>query len=94
MLSFYLRRKQLELSQALQLMREAELLMHGGEYEVTSFQVLSLTANSRCSAYDSEFVALAQDLGVPLVTSDTMILSEFPSTTISLNDFNFSRPLD
>jgi predicted nucleic acid-binding protein len=86
-LSFYLRRNQLELNQALKLMREAELLMQGGEYEVTSLQVLSLTANSRCSAYDSEFVALAQDLGVPLVTSDTRILAEFPSSAISLNEF-------
>ena len=94
MLSFYLRRKQLEFSKTLQLMQEAELLMQGSEYEVTSLHVLNLTAHSRCSAYDSEFVALARDLGVPLVTSDTMILSEFPSTTISLNDFNFSRPLD
>ncbi len=74
-LAFYLRQKQLELSQALQLMREAELLMQEGEYEVTSLQVLSLTASSRCSAYDSEFVALAQELGVPLITSDARILA-------------------
>ncbi len=86
-LAFYLHQKQLELSQALQLMREAELLMQGGEYEITSLQVLSLTTSSRCSAYDCEFVALAQDLGVPLITSDARILAEFPSTAISLNDF-------
>lgn len=86
-LAFYLRQGLLALSQALQFMQEAELLMQGGEYEVASSLVLSLTASSRCSAYDCEFVALAQDLGVPLITSDARILAEFPSTASSLDDY-------
>ena len=49
-LAFYLRQKQLTLGHALQLIREAEFVMQGSEYEVTSLQVLSLKASSRCSA--------------------------------------------
>lgn len=86
-LAFYLGQELLALSQALQFMQEAELLMQGGEYEVASSLVLSLCASSRCSAYDCEFVALAQELGVPLITSDARILAEFPSTASSLDEY-------
>ena len=86
-LAFYLHQELLALSQALQVMQEAEFLMQGGEYEVASSIVLSLTARSRCSAYDCEFVALAQDLGIPLITSDARILLEFPSTSSSLDEY-------
>jgi predicted nucleic acid-binding protein len=85
--SLYLRRGFMSLAQALRLMEEAETLMRGGEYEVTSHRVLSLAAQSRCSAYACEFVALALELSVPLITSDRMILSEFPAIAHSPEDF-------
>jgi predicted nucleic acid-binding protein len=87
-LALYVRHGLLPLSESLQTMQDAETLMHGKEYEVSSPQVLSLAASSRCSAYDCEFVALAQDLGVPLVTSDGQVLSAFPSTAVSVDNFN------
>ena len=86
-LALYLRQKHLSLDDALQFMREAEMLMQGGEYTVASSGVLGLAASSQCSAYDCEFVALAQELGVPLVTSDRRMLAKFPATAISLNRF-------
>jgi len=49
--------------------------------------VLQLTTRSRCSAYDCEFVGLAQDLGVPFVTADREVLAAFPSTAVSPADF-------
>jgi predicted nucleic acid-binding protein len=86
-LTLYLRQKLLNLNQALQFMQEAELLMQGGEYEVASSRVLSLASISGCSAYDCEFVALAQDLGVPLVTSDRKVLKTFPTEALSMERF-------
>ncbi len=86
-LALYLRLSLLSLDQALRLIQEAELLMRGGEYEVGSIQVLSLASTSGCSAYDCEFVALAQDLRVRLVTSDRKLLNAFPADTISLDEF-------
>ena len=86
-LTSYLRQNYLTLPQALQMMQEAENLMRGGEYEMTSLQVLSLASTSSCSAYDCEFIALGQDLGVPVVTSDRQLLQAFPSTTISMDEF-------
>ena len=86
-LAQYLRRTQLNLATADRIMDEAERLMRGGEYEVRSPDVLRLVSRSRCSAYDCEFVALAEDLTVPLITSDGLILSEFPSVAMSAEDF-------
>ena len=86
-LAFYVRQKIIALDLALRIAREAELLMQDREYQVNSTPVLNLVVGSRCSAYDCEFVALAQGLNVPLVTSDKRILSDFPSTAVSLQQF-------
>jgi predicted nucleic acid-binding protein len=87
-LVLYMRRGLLSLDQALRLMQRAETLMQGREYEVLSTAVFSLAANSRCAAYDCEFVALAQHLGVPLITSDRQILAAFPATAVSMDAFS------
>ena len=86
-LAVYMRQGRLLLDQALELMDTAETLMQGKEYEVSSVHVLSLIAGTRCSAYDGEFVALAQDLGLSLVTSDARLLAEFPATTVAMDTF-------
>jgi predicted nucleic acid-binding protein len=86
-LALYIRQRLLTLADAYQIMNEAMGLLRDGEYEVASLRVLSLVASSSCSAYDCEFVALAQDLDVPLVTADQQILNQFPETSISLDVF-------
>ena len=86
-LALYLRKDILALEDIQRIMREAALLMKGREYEVASLQVLKLVASSSCSAYDCEFVALAKDLGIPLVTVDKKILREFPKVAVSLDKF-------
>ena len=86
-LALYLRRNMLGLHDARHIMDEAIGLMSGQEYDVASSHVLSLVAASICSAYDCEFVALAQDLGVPLVSVDRQILAQFPAEAVALEDF-------
>lgn len=86
-LALYMRKGSLSLEQAQHIMLEAMLLMQGREYDVVSSEVLELTASSSCSAYDCEFVALAQDLGIPLVTADRNIQKEYPEIAVSLSDF-------
>ena len=49
------------------------------EEVVRSERVLQLVASSRCSAYDCECVAAAQQLGVPLITADRALLEAFPA---------------
>ena len=91
-LALYLRQSKLSLDDAQLIMDEALMLMRGREYTVASVSVMNLVAISTCSAYDCEFVALAQDLGVPLVTVDKQILNQFPDVAISLKTFITSIP--
>jgi predicted nucleic acid-binding protein len=86
-LALYIRKQILSSGEAQQIMGEAIGLMRDHEYEVNSLQVLRLVAASTCSAYDCEFVALAQDLGVPLVSVDRQILDQFPDTAVSLEEY-------
>jgi predicted nucleic acid-binding protein len=79
------------LQAAEEMMEEAANLMIGQEYEVLSSRVLDLAGRSSCSAYDCEFVALAQDLGVPLVTVDKQVFEQFPDIAVSLDKYLASR---
>lgn len=87
-LALYLRKKQLSQTEAIRLASEAEKIVHGREYQVSSHSVLSLVAVSKCSAYDCEFVALAEHLRLPLITSDAGLLKAFPKIAVSLGEFS------
>ena len=86
-LAGYLRKNLLPLDKALRLMSAAEEQLNNNEYLVTSDLVMNLVSLSSCSAYDCEFVALAKDFNINLVTSDKKILKEFPSIAIPLKNF-------
>ncbi|MDZ7780221.1 MAG: Arc family DNA-binding protein [Gemmatimonadota bacterium] len=80
-LAGYLRRGDLDHAAALELVDTAAALVAGREYLVDGASVLSLVRSSPCSAYDCEYVALADTLGVPLVTYDRQVLAAFPGRT-------------
>lgn len=82
-LAQYLRKQELSLTDALAVQRKAESLFRGREHIVPSRNVLRLVSKSACSAYDCEFVALAEQLRVPLVTSDRQVLKAFPGIAVS-----------
>lgn len=86
-LSLYLRKAILSFEDVLLIMQQAESLLRNREYEISSAEVLRLVETSKCSAYDCEFIALANDLGTRLVTSDKKILKEFPEVAIKMSDF-------
>lgn len=81
------RKDALALDEALSMVDEAERWLAGREYSVVSRHVLTLAEKSGCSACDCEFVALAQDLAVQLVTADRQILKAFPTIAISPSAF-------
>lgn len=86
-LMVHLRAGKLDLKAAVELSQDADARMEGQDYPVESEAVLRLAADSHCSAYDCEFVALARHLGVTLVTADQQILTAFPETAVSLDSF-------
>jgi len=83
----YVRTGDLTLGDAIRVVARAENLMAGREAEVDSRRVLELAVGSRCSAYDCEYVALAEYLGVRLVTADTKVLRNFPDVARSPRQF-------
>jgi predicted nucleic acid-binding protein len=87
-LTIYIRKKFITLGQAQRIMNGALELLRGREYEVSSHEVLRLASESKCSAYDCEFIAAANDLKVPLVTVDRQLLREFPTVAVPLRSFS------
>jgi predicted nucleic acid-binding protein len=83
-LATQVRRRSLTLALASAIQAEAEELMAGREYQVPSTDVLRLAAESGCSAYDCEYVLLAQRMNVRLVTSDRAVLAAFPGIAVPL----------
>lgn len=71
---------------AVETARGAERQMADGECAVDSEAVLRLAASSGATAYDCEFVALATELDVRLVTSDRKLARAFPDRTRLLGD--------
>jgi predicted nucleic acid-binding protein len=86
-LSGYVWRGTLEPDGAAAIMAAAEGALAGCEHLVASGVVLELAARSRLSAYDCEFVALAQSLAVPLVTEDAAVLKAFPEVAVDMEGF-------
>ena len=86
-LSGAMRRNLINLDQARQIMESALKTMAGREIPDSSNRVLELAAASSCTAYDCEFVALAQELGMKLVTLDKKILARFPETAVEPGEF-------
>jgi predicted nucleic acid-binding protein len=48
---------------------------------------LQLAAHSGCSAYDCEFVSLAQSLRVKLITGDKKLLQVFPEVAMTATQY-------
>jgi predicted nucleic acid-binding protein len=83
-LAGYLRQRRLSLQQAESAMQLAAESLLGGEHVVADEVVLGFVSRSNCSAYDCEFVALAETLDSLLVTEDKMVWKAFPSRCRSL----------
>jgi predicted nucleic acid-binding protein len=85
-LANYLRTNQLDLAEALALYQRASALIGDDEYEVETADVLRLSKQSKCSAYDCEYVSLAEFLDVELVTADAKLVKAFSGRTRLLSD--------
>lgn len=81
----YIRRGSLTMSDAITLSEMADSRI--GSRQVDGARVIELAAGSGCTAYDCEFVSLAERLGVPLVTTDKKLLTAFPDIAVSMKAF-------
>ncbi len=82
-----IRRGAMDLAVAVQLVALTEAMLRETEFAVESRLVLQRAVESGCTAYDCEYVVLAQELAVPLVTSDRQLLAAFPTVAVALEDY-------
>lgn len=85
------RRKDIEADDARVLLDRAAEVITVPEGGVDGRAVLSLALASGCSAYDCEFVWLARELRVFLVTADRQVLGAFPDTAVPTDLFLTSK---
>lgn len=86
-LAVQVRDRWMELGEAMEVAGEAERQMNGREHLVDGGHVLRLAEASGLSAYDCEFVALAEALSVPLVSADRQLVRALPSVATSPEAF-------
>lgn len=86
-LALAIRQKALTIDAAQEIASKAEASFERREFAVSSYAILQLVATSNCTAYDCEFVALAREQGVQLVTADRQVLNDFPEVAVSLERF-------
>ena len=82
------KRKSFKIERAIAVAQAAEDQFKGREFAVESAEVLSLAVESGCSTYDCEFVALARNLGVALVTNDREVLKAFSAIAVPLERYS------
>ena len=68
--------------QSVELLENAVALMDGASYDLPPERVLTVARQTNCSAYDSQYIALAQDLGLKLYTCDKRVISKCPSIAL------------
>lgn len=90
-LAVTVREKRYSVADAVAFAAAAQQQLKGRELGVESDEVLRLAHESGCSAYDCEFVALAQRLRVPLITNDRQVLKAFPELAIALETYAPTR---
>lgn len=91
-LALYVRKGIIDLSTAIAMQSQAEQQLAENEYSVNSTEVLSLTSESGCSAYDCEYVSLAKSLNLKLITSDKKLIQMFPEIAMTAGDYLRTEP--
>ena len=86
-LAVYLRKKLISYEEALNTIMNAENQMQNSEYSINTLQVLHKVRDSNCSAYDCEYIALADALNCKFLTNDKKIVRSFPDIAVSLKTF-------
>ena len=86
LLAGYMRRG-MSLEKAQEIMEKTLQLLEERQVAPNSNRVLMLASASSCTAYDCEYVALAEQLGIKLVTADKQLIKAFPDIAVSLEDF-------
>ena len=86
-LVLYVRKGLLTLEGARSVVEAAQEVLGERVLDVATEAVMEQAIARGLSAYDAEFVALAQRFGVRLVTDDRRVLAACPDVAVSIDDF-------
>jgi predicted nucleic acid-binding protein len=79
----YVYRKLLSRDEAIRVFRRGIALVEIDESIPDPVRIINLHEASGCASYDCQFVALAEDLSVKLITFDQQILRAFPHMAVT-----------
>ena len=79
--------KQIKPEQAIDIWEKVSKVLIENECEPSASRVIDLVAQQGITAYDGQFIALAQEMGIPFVTLDRELQEKFPGTAISMDEF-------
>lgn len=85
--SLHIRKQLISFADGLNAIDLSRKIIGEREFTVSPVDTLELSVDSSCSTYDCEFVALARDFGIKLVTYDKKVLTAFPKIVISASEF-------
>ncbi|MDQ6959289.1 MAG: type II toxin-antitoxin system VapC family toxin [Mariprofundaceae bacterium] len=77
----------LDLETCKRVWRSAVTILVEGECEVNMPDALTLAAGLEISAYDAQYLALAEQAQLPLITEDCKLRSSAPETAVSMQAF-------
>jgi predicted nucleic acid-binding protein len=79
--------KQIKPEQALDTWDKVSKVLIENECEPSQSRVIDLVAQYGITAYDGQFIAVALEMGVPLVTEDRELQEKFPGIATSMDEF-------
>ncbi|WP_309384897.1 type II toxin-antitoxin system VapC family toxin [Cerasicoccus frondis] len=83
----YVREGRLAAKVAQEVLRAADDKMHPRQYNIDNESVLDLALQTGLSAYQCEYLALAHDLNLPLVTTQYELVKAAPQIAVMLQDY-------
>lgn len=86
-LCLYVRKKMLAVEEAVAVFEKSASVVGKPAAAPSPRLVMELSLASNCSGYDCEFVALAREMNVKLITTDQKVLTAFPDVAVPLNQF-------
>jgi predicted nucleic acid-binding protein len=78
---------QIERDEAARSMKRGVAMVELSVLNPDPITILNLSAQSGCSTYDLQYVWLAEETDLPLVTADRKILAAFPNVAVDITDF-------
>ena len=86
-LATYQRREVLTLTQCRELLAHADRFIKVAQCDVEMEAALAVAAEYAITGYDAQYVVLAQNLNVPLITEDRKLRKAVPGIALSMQEF-------